>query len=202
MSHGNANAGGTVTPRARECHERGRPRSDPEGDVEERVEAEHADEGVVGRESRAAEAPVRHRDRPDATGGEDSRRADAGEHDVRAQAEPGVGRAIPAERPAEDRRVGRKRDKLGAEAHDEPGRVRLLDRVANLTESRRAHEQQADADEEQHRGDHADHGTPPRRNDLTRGATVDHLSHSSAREGHESRRAATPSAAPAKASRT
>ena len=92
-----------VSPGARRRQERRRPCADPEGDVEERVEAEDADERVVRREAGATKAPVRRGDGAHSARGEHPRRPDAGEHHRGAQPKAGIGPAPPAEGSSEDR---------------------------------------------------------------------------------------------------
>ena len=97
----------------------------PKRDVEERVEAEDADESVVHREASAAKAPVRRGDGAHSARGENPRRPDAGEHHRRAQAKAGIGAAPPAEGSSEDLRIGTEGEHLRAEAGREPRGVGL-----------------------------------------------------------------------------
>ena len=132
-------------PRLGRRQERAEPGANPERDVEEHVQPEHAHEGIALREPRTAEPPVRRRDRPHASGGEHPSRTDADASITRApRRNPGSGVPSPAE-PAAERPRRRPRGRASCAARrGEPLGVGLLDRVADLGEAGGAGDREPD----------------------------------------------------------
>ena len=172
--------------------QRSQPGAGPERDVEQHARAENCDHSRRREEPGAPEAPVRRRERARASGSEHPRGTDTGEHHVRAEPKPRIGRAAPAERASNHLGVRHECDDLRDEADAEPLRVGPLDRVAHLREPGGARDEQPYAEREQDRRSEPRHELPPGRAPPTAGDLL----------AHAKRRAAAPRAAPATASST